>query len=104
MGRLLGPALDSIFPPALSHDQRFFRKTVVSWRCESAARLHLPRYVHHPAATPALTMPAWLLGTACPTCPGTAGDGEVGAEGEKGRGLESGKVLRIGGAGGAQGT
>ena len=89
MGRRLLTGLDSdLSLPPLSHDQRFFLKTLRG-REVQALLAHLPRYVHHLQRHPHSLL-ARLLGT---TCPGRdcRERGGVRREGEKGRGRRVGR-------------
>lgn len=100
MGRRLLTGLDSdLSLPPLSHDQRFFLKTLRS-REVQALLAHLPRYVHHLQRHPHSLL-ARLLGTTCPTCAGLQGTGRWEERGREGEGSESGKVLGSGVLGGA---
>ena len=99
MGRRLLTGLDSdLSLPPLSHDQRFFLKTLRG-REVQALLAHLPRYVHHLQRHPHSLL-ARLLGTTCPG-PGTAGAGRGEERGREGEGSESRKVPGSGVMGGA---
>lgn len=99
MGRRLLTGLDSdLSLPPLSHDQRFFLKTLRS-REVQALLAHLPRYVHHLQRHPHSLL-ARVLGMTCPGL-GLQGAGRCEERGREGDGSESGKVPGSGVMGGA---